>query len=103
MTRMVVVYRTPDDPSAFEKHYFEVHVPLAKGLPGLLTYEVSVGAAGTMGSATDAYRVAILTFASMEALQAAFGSELGRACAADRRMMAPDEKVQMFVFDDRPV
>ncbi len=32
---MVVVYKTPPDPAAFEKHYFETHIPLAKKLPGL--------------------------------------------------------------------
>ena len=103
MTRMFVVYRTPEDPAAFDKHYFNVHIALSKGLPGLLSYEVSEGAAITMGSASDAYRVAILTFQSMETLKAAFESKLGRACAADRQLMSPDEKVQMFLFDDRPV
>ncbi len=28
-------HKTPKDPAAFDKHYFEVHVPLAKQLPGL--------------------------------------------------------------------
>jgi uncharacterized protein (TIGR02118 family) len=103
MTRMIVVYRTPDDPAAFEKHYFELHVPLAKRLPGLTSYEVSIGPAATLGSASDAYRVATLTFTSMDQMKASFASEVGRACAADRRILAPDEKVQIFLFDDRLV
>ena len=103
MTRMLVVYKTPADPDAFEKHYFDVHVPLAKRLPGLETYEVSLGPATTLGSASDAYRVATLTFSSMDAMKAAFASDVGQECAADRRILAPDEKVQMFLFDDRRV
>src|SRR5258706_15087415 len=30
MARMVVIYKAPKDPVAFDKHYVEVHVPLAK-------------------------------------------------------------------------
>ena len=41
MGRMVVIYNTPRDPAAFDAHYFAVHVPLAKKLPGLRRYEVS--------------------------------------------------------------
>ena len=35
MARMLVVYRTPNDPEAFDEHYFGVHVPMARQLPGL--------------------------------------------------------------------
>lgn len=103
MTRMLVVYSTPDDPAAFDRHYFDVHVPLAKRLPGLVSYEVSEGPVAVMGSAPPTYRAAILTFPSMEALRAAFASDLGRECAADRRLLAGDDRVQMFLFDDRVV
>jgi uncharacterized protein (TIGR02118 family) len=30
MARMLVVYRHPKDPVAFERHYFKTHIPLAK-------------------------------------------------------------------------
>ncbi|PTK04380.1 EthD family reductase, partial [Mammaliicoccus sciuri] len=36
MAHMLVIYRTPKDPKAFDEHYFNVHVPLAKQLPGLI-------------------------------------------------------------------
>lgn len=103
MTRMVVVYKTPADPAAFQKHYFEVHIPLAKRLPGLLSYEVSQGPIATLASAADAYLIGTLTFPTMVALRSAFASEVGTACAADRQVLAPDDKVQMFLFDDRVV
>jgi len=32
---MIVIYKTPKDVEVFNKHYFEVHIPLAKKLPGL--------------------------------------------------------------------
>ena len=34
MARMVVIYRTPKNVEAFDRHYFEIHVPLAKKIPG---------------------------------------------------------------------
>lgn len=103
MARMVVVYSTPDNPAEFDRHYFDVHIPLAKGLVGLEKYEISAGPVRMMGTAADAYLVAILSFPSMEAIQKAFASDLGKACAADRRILAPDDKVQMFLYEDRLV
>ena len=46
MARMVVVYKTPEDIKAFNRHYFEKHVPIAKKRPGLRKYEVSEAADG---------------------------------------------------------
>jgi hypothetical protein len=31
MVRFLVLYDTPEDPEVFDKHYSEVHIPLAKG------------------------------------------------------------------------
>ena len=102
MARMVVIYKTPSDPVAFDKHYFGVHIPLAKGLPGLKKYEVSKGPIIAMAGASDTYLIGILYFDSLAAIKEAFASECGRACAADRRILAPDDKdVQMFLFEDQ--
>jgi uncharacterized protein (TIGR02118 family) len=104
MARMVVIYRTPRDREAFDKHYFQVHIPLAKGLPGLRKYEVSSSPIISPVGWKDAYLVAILHFDSLEAIKTAFVSECGRACAADRRILAPSEDdVQMYLFHDREV
>lgn len=32
---MIAIYKTSKDKIAFDKHYFQVHIPLAKKLPGL--------------------------------------------------------------------
>jgi uncharacterized protein (TIGR02118 family) len=104
MARMLVIYRTPKDPKAFDQHYFDVHVPMAKKLPGLTGYETSVGPIVGMAGAKDAYLIATLHFESLPAIRAAFATELGKACAADRRVLAPsDEDVQMFLFADQAV
>ena len=102
MARMVVVYKTPRDTAAFDKHYFDVHIPMAKQLPGLRKYELSNGPVIAMAGGKDAYFVATLHFDDLSAIKAAFATELGQACAADRRVLAPnDADVQMFLFEDR--
>ena|SRR6516225_8733460 len=101
---MVVIYNKPNDVAAFERHYFEQHVPLAKRLPGIRKYEVSQGPIVSPAGASDAWMVATLHFDSMAAIRDAFASDVGKECAADRRAFAPDPSTfQMFLFDDRVV
>ena len=97
---MVAIYRMPKDVQAFDRHYFEAHVPLAKKLPGLIKYDVSKRPIISPTGHTDTYCVGTLHFESMEALQTALASEVGRACAADRKILAPEkEDVQIYRFD----
>lgn len=89
MALMTVVYRTPADPEAFRRHYHDVHVPLARALPGLRSYEVTDGAVTTVSGDREVFMTAVLRFDDMAALRAAFASDAGRACAADRQRLAP--------------
>ena len=104
MARMVVIYRVPKDPEAFDRHYFEVHVPLAKKLPGLRRYSVSNGPIATPAGGPPVHMVATLHFDSLAAIRAAFATPEGQACAADRRRLAPrDENLIMLLFDEQDV
>ncbi len=104
MGRMVVIYNTPRDPAAFDKHYFEVHVPLAKRLPGLRRYEVSRRPIASLAGDREPYLIGTLYFDSLDAIRSAFASPLGRECAADRRVLAPnDEDLQMYLFESAEV
>jgi uncharacterized protein (TIGR02118 family) len=104
MARMVVIYRTPKDVEAFDRHYFGTHIPLAKKLPGLRKYEISRGPVTVMAGPTDVYLIGTVHFDDLDAMKKAFASAEGQATAADRRIYAPDDTgVQMFVFDDREV
>lgn len=101
MARMYVIYRTPQDVEAFEKHYWNVHIPLAKKLPGLRKYEVSRGPIAAVSGDKNTYLIATLYFDSMAAIKEAFASECGQACAKDRRILAPqDSDVQMYLVGD---
>ena len=104
MARMVVIYRTPKNVEAFDRHYFEIHVPLAKKIPGLRKYEVSDGPIATPVGTADVHRIGTLHFDDHAAIEKAFASPEGRAAGADRRLFAPDDSgVQMFLFDNREV
>ncbi len=88
MAELVVMYKTPKDAKAFDKHYFEKHVPLAKKLPGLRTYKVTQGPIATPAGPSGLHLIATLTFDSVTAIQAAFGTPEGRAAAADVQTFA---------------
>jgi uncharacterized protein (TIGR02118 family) len=79
--RFVAVYETSTDPDAFDRHYRDVHIPIAQGLPGLRRYVVSHDVTAIRGD--PYYLVAELDWDTMEELRAAFASEPGRATAAD--------------------
>jgi uncharacterized protein (TIGR02118 family) len=98
MVRFLVVYETPADPEAFDLHYREVHIPLAKKLPGLRRYTVSRNAAPVRGG-EPFYLVAELDWDDMDALRAAFASPEGQATARDVAELAPDGRVRSMIFE----
>ncbi|QPC91941.1 EthD family reductase [Mesorhizobium sp. INR15] len=100
MAKMLVIYKTPADPVAFDQHYFNVHVPLAKTLPGLRRYDVSRRPMIKLSAGEMPYLVGTLYFDSLDDIRSSFASEIGVACAADRRLMAPgDNDLTMLLFD----
>ena len=102
MARLLVMYKTPRDTAAFDKHYSERHVPLAKKIPGLRKYEVSQGPVGSPMGSSNYHLVAILHFDDMAAIQSAFGSAEGQAAVADVQTFATGG-VDIFMFDNKDV
>ena len=102
MAQLIVMYKTPRDTAAFDKHYFERHVPLAKTIPGLRKYQVSKGVVANPAGPTGYHLVATLQFDDLAAIQKAFGSAEGQAAVADVPTFATGG-VDMFMFDSREV
>jgi uncharacterized protein (TIGR02118 family) len=102
MARLIVTYKTPKDVGAFDKHYFESHVPLAKKIPGLRKYEVSRGPVATPAGPSVVHLIAILHFDDLAAIQSAFASPEGQAAAADVQTFATGG-ADMVLFDSREV
>jgi uncharacterized protein (TIGR02118 family) len=102
MAKLIVMYRTPADPAAFDAHYFGTHVPIAKRIPGLRSYEVNRGGVGTPAGISDFHLVAILTFDGMAEIEAGMASPEGQAAAADLANFAQAGAEMMF-FDTQEV
>jgi len=98
MAKLIVMYRTPKDPAAFDRYYFSTHVPLAWKIPGLMKYEVSEGTVATPAGAAPYHLVAVLEFPSRDALETALASPEGRAAAGDIPNFA-DAGADLFFFD----
>jgi uncharacterized protein (TIGR02118 family) len=76
---MLVLYNRPEDLAAFDKHYNEIHIPLAKQMPGLLRYTVS----RNLSKGAPYYLVAELDWEDMAAFRSAVASPIAAESAAD--------------------
>jgi uncharacterized protein (TIGR02118 family) len=79
MVRLLVLYNPPEDAVAFDKYYNEIHIPLAKQLPGLVRYTISRNLAAN----AQYYLIAELDWEDMASAQAAMRSPEGAATTAD--------------------
>ena len=102
MALIVAVYKNPKDAAAFDAYYFSKHVPIAKTLPGLRSYQVSDGAVGLPIEPGGVHLVALLGFDSVEVIQQALGSPEGQATVADLGNFA-DGGVDVMVFNTKDV
>jgi uncharacterized protein (TIGR02118 family) len=102
VVRFIVLWKnTPTDVQAFERHYREVHIPLAKTLPGLRRYTLSRNASPVRGE--PHYRIAELDWDDMASLRRAFESPAGRATAEDVAELAklsPDPQSEIYELED---
>jgi uncharacterized protein (TIGR02118 family) len=97
MAKVIALYKKPADAAAFDRYYHATHVPLAKTLPGLRRYEI-----GHPAGDTSLHLVAVLSFDSMDAIQAALQSPQGAATAADLGNFA-QAGVELLMLDCRDV
>jgi uncharacterized protein (TIGR02118 family) len=100
MARLLVMYKTPRDAAAFDKHYKEKHIALAKKIPGVTKYEISKGAVATPGGPAPYHLIAILHFDDMAAIQKAFASPEGQAAVTDVQTFATGG-ADIFMFENQ--
>ncbi|GAB3618291.1 EthD family reductase [Okibacterium endophyticum] len=82
MHKLVVLYPHPQDPAAFEKYYREVHLPLARRLPGVLDMRFATNVHAAQGE-SPYFAIFEADFPDAAALGAAMSSPEGRAVEAD--------------------
>jgi uncharacterized protein (TIGR02118 family) len=83
MIQLTVLYGHPQDPAAFDRHYHDVHTPLAKQIPGLEGFLSTKPTSLAPQEPSPYYLLAQLYFEHMGALQAALQSPEGQAAAGD--------------------
>lgn len=100
MAQVIVLYKTPKNPTTFASEYDAVHIPLAKKIPGLRKYEISQGPVATPSGPSPYHLVATLTFDNIAAIQAGFASPEGRAAGAHAATLAD---LEFLIFENRTV
>src|SRR5258706_16173458 len=94
MVKFLVLWNTPEDPVAFERHYRDVHIPLVRQLPGLRRYTIGHHTKPLRGG-EPYYWIAELEWDNMDALQKAFQSPEGQANARDVDNLARSAGVEV--------
>ena len=103
MAKIYAMYKHPADAAAFDRYYYGKHVPLAKTVPGLSSYEVTRGPIGNVSGGSSPYHlIATLTFPSPAVISAALTSPQGQATAADLANFASGG-VDLFVAETESI
>lgn len=74
MYKLYAIWTHPEDVAAFERHYVQVHAPLAAAIPGLQRLVLTRTSDGIRGDASPFHRVAELWFADAAGLERALAS-----------------------------
>jgi uncharacterized protein (TIGR02118 family) len=98
VARFIVLWGRPDDPAAFERHFRDVHIPLALKIPGLRRYSLSRDIAAVRGD-DPYYLVAELEFDNLESLRSGFQSPEGQATARDVATLAAHATVTSMMYE----
>lgn len=98
MVKLVAVYRKPEDAAAFDKHYFESHLPLARKMPGLIKCEIERVTGSPVPGTEMPYLAAHMYFKDAEARMAALNSPEGKAAGKDLMNFAG--KYVRMIFSD---
>jgi uncharacterized protein (TIGR02118 family) len=100
VVRFIILWKDkPKDVEAFERHYREVHIPLAKKMAGLRRYTLSQNTSAVRGGEAH-YRIAELDWDDMASLRRAFESPEGRATSEDVANLAElSPGVQSMIFE----
>ena len=81
MERMLILFSAPANPEAFDRVYFEDHVPLVKKLPGLVGYAASRNVRA-VAAESPYYMVVELDWADRDTMRECWRSAEGQAVTA---------------------
>lgn len=81
--KLVFIFGRPTDALMFEGYYVTNYLPLAMKMPRCLALESAQAVSDADGADPSFYRIATMTFASEQDMEACVSSEAGRAAIAD--------------------
>ena len=102
MVKLTALYKKPDDPDAFMRHYEEVHMPLVKRTPGLKKIVVNRVTANLTGGPSPYFMIAEMHYPNQETFTAAMESVENRAAGEDLMGFAKG-LVTLLVLDETDV
>jgi len=95
MVTLIALYRKPQDPAEFDRHFDGVHTPLVQKYPGLRKLEITRFTDSPPGGVKH-HLMAEMYFDSRESLDAALASSEGKAVARDLMRFAADIVTVMY-------
>lgn len=101
MIRLTVLYGWPDDSEEFDRYYREVHIPLARKIPGLEGWTIGKCQAAEPGETPPYYMIVGLYAKSREAMEAILDTPEGKAAVADVANFATGGVT--FLYDEEEV
>jgi uncharacterized protein (TIGR02118 family) len=95
MYRLVATYSHPQDPEAFLDHYYNVHAPIGRRLPNVVSYTFGVCEMPD-GSQPEFFFAAVLDWPTKELAQEDLASPVGQEGMADFANFAQAGLSQVF-------
>ena len=89
MTKLIALYKQPEDKEAFDEHYFNTHTPITEKIPGLREMKVTKIIGSPMGK-SDYYLLCEMVYDDQESLQKAMKTDEGKASGKDVMKFAGD-------------
>jgi uncharacterized protein (TIGR02118 family) len=82
MVTLIALYTKPSDPAEFDKHFYDIHLPLVRSVPGLSRVDVTRITGAPFGEARF-YLMEELVFESQRVMDTAMSSAQGKSVARD--------------------
>ncbi|WP_405103695.1 EthD family reductase [Oceanobacillus sp. FSL H7-0719] len=96
MIKMIALYKQPEDKEKFDEHYYNVHSPITKKIPGLKKMEVTKIVGTPMGKESEYYLLCEMYYESQEAFKEAMKTDEARASGKDVMKFAGDLVTMMI-------
>jgi uncharacterized protein (TIGR02118 family) len=100
-SKLLILYGQPDDEAAFLSHYENVHMPLARAVPGLEKAVVNRVDANLMGGVSPYFIITELHFPDKASFDLAMASPENRAAGKDAMSFAKGKFTLLAVTPDK--